>query len=243
LGRLEVFADAQRLAVALASLFSDTALAAITQRGAFYVALAGGSTPRAAYQLLATPRPRDRISWSDVFVYFGDERCVAPTDPLSNYLMAQETLLRNVPIPPHNVHRMHGEDPPAQAAAAYAQVLRADCGTVPRLDLIMLGLGKDAHTASLFPGGDPLTDDDLLVRPTYSQETQTDRLTITPQVINNARAVVIAAEGSEKASAVAAVRDGNYDPARFPAQIVSPRDGDFVWLLDKLSAGGLHGPV
>jgi 6-phosphogluconolactonase len=242
LGRVEVFADAQRLAVALANFFSDTALAAITQRGAFYVALAGGSTPRAAYQLLATPRPRDRISWSDVFVYFGDERCVAPTDPLSNYLMAQETLLRNVPIPPHNVHRMHGEDPPAQAAAAYAQVLRADCGSVPRLDLIMLGLGKDAHTASLFPGGDPLTDDDQLVRPTYSQETQTDRLTITPRVINNARAVVIAAEGSEKASAVAAVREGSYDPAKFPAQIVSPRDGDFVWLLDKLAAGGLHGP-
>jgi len=242
LGRVEVFADAQRLAVALAGFFSDTALAAITQRGAFYVALAGGSTPRAAYQLLATQRPRDRISWSDVFVYFGDERCVAPTDPLSNYLMAQETLLRNVPIPPHNVHRMHGEDPPAQAATAYAQVLRKDCGDVPRLDLIMLGLGKDAHTASLFPGNDPLIDEDRLVRPTYSQETQTDRLTITPRVINNARAVVIAAEGSDKASAVAAVREGSYDPARFPAQIVSPCDGDFVWLLEKLAAGDLRSP-
>lgn len=238
-GRVQIVEDAQELAGALAGFFNHTARAAVAERGAFYVALSGGSTPRAAYELLATSGGVGTIPWVDVFVYFGDERCVQPTDPRSNYFMAQETLLRQVMIPPHNVHRMRGEDPPAQAAVAYAQLLRSDCGQPPRLDLIMLGLGTDAHTASLFPGQDPMTGDRELVRATYSQETQTDRLTITPRVINNARAVVIAAEGSEKAQAVAAVREGNYDPTTFPAQIVSPHDGDFVWLLDRLAAGEL----
>lgn len=236
-GQTEIYADPSSLATALAAFFADAARSAIAERGAFYVALAGGSTPRAAYEVLAGYKG-GLINWKDVFVYFGDERCVLPTDPLSNYLMAETALLGRVPLPPHNVHRMRGEDPPPEAAREYAEILRADRSQSPRLDLVMLGIGRDAHTASLFPGTDPLTDDDALVRATYSEETQTDRLTITPKVINNARAVVFAVEGSDKAQAVATVRNGEYDPVKYPAQIVSPRDGDLVWLLDKLAAGG-----
>ena len=141
-GRAEVFADSARLATALAAFFADAARSAIAERGAFYVALAGGATPRAAYEVLAR-HMRGLIDWKDVFVYFGDERCVLPTDPLSNYLMAETTLLGRVPLPPHNVHRMRGEDPPPQAAREYAEILRADRCPSPQLDLVMLGIGQE----------------------------------------------------------------------------------------------------
>lgn len=238
-GRLDVFEDTESLAKGLADLFVDVANEALAARGAFYVALAGGTTPRVAYELIARAPLNDEVSWSDVYVYFGDERCVLPNDPLSNYLMAKQALLDAVEIPERNVHRMHGEDPPAVAAAAYATILRSDCGDLPRLDFVMLGLGKDAHTASLFPGVDPLTDDAALVRHTYSNETQTDRLSITPRVINNARTVVVSAEGSTKAQAVADTREGAYDPTKHPAQIVAPTDGNLIWFVDKLAAGML----
>ncbi|HEY5257708.1 MAG TPA: 6-phosphogluconolactonase [Candidatus Baltobacteraceae bacterium] len=238
-GRIDVFSDPAHIARALADLFSNCAQTALGDRGAFYVALAGGSTPRAAYELLAAQPLVDAISWSDVFVYFGDERCVFPDDPRSNYRMAQDAFLSTVPIPPKNVHRMPGELPPKDGAGQYAQAIRADLGDMPQFDLVMLGIGKDGHTASLFPGTDPTTDDAALVRATYSEETGTDRLSITPRVINNARTVVICAEGIEKAPAVAAAREGDYDPTKTPVQIVSPINGELIWLLDRLAAGML----
>lgn len=239
LGRVDVFASPAALAQALADLFVNVARESLAQRGSFSAALAGGTTPRAAYDLLARAPFIDDVSWADTHIYFGDERCVAPTDPLSNYLMAREALLLPAEVPEANVHRMHGEDPPDQAASAYAQLLRANLGDTPRFDLVMLGLGTDAHTASLFPGEDPLTDNDALVRHTYSKATLTDRLSITPKVINDARTVVIAAEGATKAQPAHDVREGAYDPTAHPAQIVSPTDGEFIWLLDSLAAGML----
>ncbi len=239
LGRLDVFPNAAELANALADLFVNEAETAQTERGAFYVALAGGTTPTAAYALLATEPYVDRISWDDIFVYFGDERCVEPSDPLSNYKTALDALLSRVPIPARNVHRMRGEIDPLEAAAEYAKILRDDLGEYLCFDLLMLGLGKDGHTASLFPGTDPLTDTDRLVRPTYSKETQTDRLTITPKIINDARTVVIATEGPTKSDAVAMTREGVYNPTACPAQIVDPARGNLLWLMDELAAGML----
>ena len=239
LGRIDTFSNSQTLAKALADLFVNVAREAFSQRGSFNVALAGGTTPRAAYEQIARAPLNDDVSWADTHVYFGDERCVLPTDPLSNYLMAYEALLAPVELPEGNVHRMRGEDPPDQAARAYADLLKADLGQLPRLDLVMLGLGPDAHTASLFPGEDPLTDDAALVRHTYSKTTLTDRLSVTPRVINSARIVVIAAEGATKAQAAFDVREGAYDPTTHPAQIVSPTDGELIWLLDDLAAGML----
>lgn len=239
LGRVDIFANPHALAQALADLFVNVGREAFSQRGSFSVVLAGGTTPRAAYELIARAPLNDDVSWADTHVYFGDERCVQPTDPLSNYLMACEALLLPVELPEANVHRMHGEDPPDEAARAYADVLQSNFGKMPRFDLIMLGLGPDAHTASLFPGEDPLTNDDALVRHTYSKATLTDRLSITPRVINNARTVVIAAEGAAKAQPAYDVREGAYDPTAHPAQIVSPTDGEFIWLLDDLASGML----
>lgn len=239
LGRLDVFPNADRLATALADLFVNEAETAQTERGAFYVALAGGTTPTAAYALLAMEPYVDRISWDDIFVYFGDERCVEPTDPLSNYKNAVDALLSHVPIPANNIHRMRGEIDPLEAATGYAKVLREDLGEYLCFDLLMLGLGKDGHTASLFPGTDPLTETDRLVRPTYSKETETNRLTITPTIINAARTVVIATEGPTKADAVAIAREGAYNPTACPAQIVDPAGGNLLWLMDELAAGML----
>ena len=240
LGRLDVFPNAGGLAAALADLFCNVAETAQTERGGFYVALAGGTTPTAAYRLLATDEYAERVSWDDVYVYFGDERCVKPGDPLSNYKNAFDALLSKVPIPAGNIHRMRGEIDPAQASTEYAKILRDDLGEYLSFDLLMLGLGKDGHTASLFPGTDPLTDTDRLVRPTYSKETQTNRLSITPKIINSARNIVIATEGPDKAAALGIAREGKYDPIACPAQIVNPpATSDFIWLVDELAAGML----
>jgi 6-phosphogluconolactonase len=223
----------------LADIFVNTAQSAIAERGAFSVALAGGSTPKAAYALLAQEPRRMQVTWKDAFVFFGDERCVPPDDAQSNYAMASGAFLRDVGIPEPNVHRMRGEDEPAAAAASYARILRDDLGDLPRFDLILLGMGPDGHTASLFPGADPLTDDAQLVRAPYVEAAGMSRLTITPRVINAARRVVIATEGLQKAPALAAVRDGAYDPIRYPIQIVAPTDGRLTWIVDSDAASEL----
>lgn len=238
-GKIDVFATPEALARALAERFVDEAATAQTERGGFYVALAGGTTPTAAYRLLATPAFAERVSWDDVYVYFGDERCVGPDDPLSNYKNARDALLSLVPIPERNIHRMRGEIDRERAAEAYAAILREDLGEDLAFDLLMLGMGPDGHTASLFPGTDPLEDTDRLVKPAYSEATQTNRLSITPKVINAARSVVIATEGAPKAAALARAREGEYDPTACPVQIVAPASGDLLWLVDDLAAGML----
>ncbi len=238
-GELEVYRDSQTLAGALAELFVTTAAVAMADRGAFRVALSGGETPRAAYELLGKEPLNQEVSWSDVFVYFGDERCVPPTDEQSNYLMAKKSFLDAVGIPRANVHRIAGEVDPGHAANEYASILRADLGETPRFDLLLLGLGTDGHTASLFPGTPPDTNDDALVRAVYAKSQMMWRVTITPQVINNARTVAFAVEGPEKAQIVAAVYEGPVDPVKYPAQIVRPRSGRLVWLVDELAAGTL----
>lgn len=236
---LEVLNDPGSLAQALADTFVDCANSAITERGGFYVALAGGATPRAAYGLLAAEPLCDRVNWKDVFVYFGDERCVPADDAQSNYKMANDAFLRAVSVPVRNVHRMHGEDEPAAAARDYARILREDLGELPRFDLVMLGMGPDGHTASLFPGTDPLHDDNLLVRAAWVAQFNTYRLTLTPRMLNNARHVVFAAEGTAKAAALAAILEGPRDPVGYPAQIVAPTDGQLSWLVDRAAASEL----
>ncbi len=238
-GELQVYRDSEALAEALADLFITVGDLAMADRGTFHVALSGGNTPRAAYQLLGGESMRGELSWSDVFIYFGDERCVPPTDEQSNYLMAKRTLLDAVPIPRANVHRIKGEVDPALAASEYASVLRSDLGDPPVFDLVLLGLGRDGHTASLFPGTPPDTDNDALVRAVYSQSQMMWRVTVTPKVINLARTVVFAVEGAEKASIFNAVYRGPRDPAKYPAQIVQPSSGRLIWLVDRLAVGTL----
>ncbi|HLX26490.1 MAG TPA: 6-phosphogluconolactonase [Candidatus Cybelea sp.] len=237
---MQIVRDPNALARALADLFVSLGRMAMADRGSFHVALSGGNTPRAAYELLAQEPWRDELSWSDVFIYFGDERCVPPDDEQSNYLMAKRAFLDSVGVPRANVHRIAGEVDPGHAANEYASLLRTVFGSAPRLDLIMLGLGPDGHTASLFPGTPPDTDDDALVRAVYARSQLMWRVTMTPKVLNLGRTVAFAVEGPDKAAIVAAVYQGPVDPVKYPAQIVEPVPGRLIWLVDELAAGMLH---
>lgn len=235
-GELLIFDTPQDVAAAVADAFIDDARSAIEQRGAFYVALAGGSTPKAAYSLLAQPPRRDHVDWKNVQIFFSDERCVPPESDESNYNMAYHALLSHVPIPQANIHRMRAEEDPDTAAAEYAALLVRELGDPPRFDLVMLGMGADGHTASLFPGADPHTDEEQLVRAVYVEKFSAHRLTFTPVVINNARHVLIAVEGLPKAPALYAVRQGPYDPRIHPIQVVAPTNGRLTWYVDRAAA-------
>lgn len=239
LGDLQIFQTPGDLAAGLADAFIDDAANAIAQHGAFFVALAGGTTPKNAYRLLAQEPRRSRVDWNHVFVYFGDERCVPPQSDESNFKMAAGAFLGEVNIPADHVHRMRGEDDPLLAARDYAELLIQTMGDLPHFDLVMLGMGADGHTASLFPGTDPLTDNDRLVRAPYVEKLASYRITFTPLVLNNARHVIIATEGLPKAPALYAVREGPYDPRIHPVQIVEPVNGRLSWFVDRAAAAEL----
>jgi 6-phosphogluconolactonase len=238
-GEVQVYRDSAAVAQALADLFVATGRMAMADRGVFTVALSGGNTPRAAYELLGGDPLRTELSWSDVFIYFGDERCVPPIDEQSNYRMASKAFLDSVGIPPANVNRIRGEIDPGQAANEYASVLRATLGNAPQLDLVLLGLGSDGHTASLFPGTSPETDDGALVRAVYADSQAMWRVTVTPEIINRARTVVFAVEGVDKAQILAEVYEGPVDTVKYPAQVVAPASGRLIWIVDELAAGML----
>ncbi len=203
--------------------------------------LSGGSTPHAVYQLLATDEYRSRVEWQHLHLFWGDERCVPPTSPKSNYRMARETLLETVPVPAGNIHPIHGELPPSRAAIAYEDELRAvfgtELGALPRPDLILLGLGEDGHTASLFPGIAALEEERRLAVDVYVERLNSSRVTVTLPLLNNARAVLFLVSGPSKAAALAAVLR---NPASgLPASRVVPRDGDLFWYVDRDAAAQL----
>ena len=233
---LRVYPSPLDVAEAVADLFAGAARDAMRERGRFCVALAGGRTPRAAYELLGAEERREAIDWRRVSVYFGDERCVPPESADSNYKMALEALLSKVSIPPRNVHRMHGEEQPARAARAYAKTLIETMGESPRFDLILLGMGEDGHTASLFPGTDPHADEDQLVRAPFVEQLGEHRLTVTPLVINNARHIGIAVESERKSATLALVLSGPLNPIKYPVQAVAPVDGKLEWFADRAAA-------
>jgi 6-phosphogluconolactonase len=236
---LRVLPSPDDVAAALADLFIESGGSAIAARGRFVVSLAGGTTPKAAYLLLAQAPRSAALDWSKVEIFFGDERCVPPDDLQSNFKTADDAFIRTVGIPPRNIHRIRGEDDPANAAQHYRQELRSLLGESPRFDLVMLGMGPDGHTASLFPGTDPYADDEMLVRSVYSPSQQQWRITLTPKVLRAARTVVFAVEGSGKAQTLARVREGPYEPHVLPAQSVTPVDGALVWLVDAAAASAL----
>ena len=212
------------------------AASAIAARGRFTIALSGGSTPRALFQLLASDAYRTRIEWAHVDVCFGDERCVPPDDPASNYRMAHEALLDRVPA---RVHRLRGEDEPPAAAAAYERDLRELFGATPRFDLVLLGMGDNGHTASLFPGLHAVEERERWVVAEYVAEVSMWRLTFTPVVLNAAAEDLFLVAGADKAAMLHRVLEGPRDPAALPAQVVAPHDGRLVWLVDAAAAAAL----
>ncbi|MBX3411099.1 MAG: 6-phosphogluconolactonase [Pirellulales bacterium] len=240
---LRIFDSVSDFDHAAAELFVAAADEAIRLRGRFLVALSGGSTPRSMYALLAAEQAshRSRIAWQNVQVFWGDERHVGPEDPQSNYRMTREALLDQVPIPPENIHRVRAENPDAAAAAAdyeadIRRVFELAAGGFPTFDLVLLGMGPDAHTASLFPGTDVIHESVKLVAAPWVEKFKSFRITLTPPVLNGARQVTFMIRGEDKAEALQAVRRSLFDPDRYPAQIIRPAQGKLTWLLDRAAA-------
>lgn len=238
---IQVFANSETLTQAAADEFVQRVHAAIQERGRFTIALSGGSTPKSLYTLLATQPWRNQIPWNLVHLFWGDERHVPPSDPSNNFRMTQERLLFHVPIPSENVHRIQAENPNAQAAAAqYEQDLKQffQLGEhqFPRFDLVLLGMGANGHTASLFPGTEAVHEQARLVVASWVEELNTDRITLTPPVLNHALEVIFFVTGAEKAATLKAVLEGTYQPDRLPAQIIRPTNGKVVWMIDQAAA-------
>ena len=237
---IRIFKTSSELFVTAVADFAKLAADAVQKRGRFCVALSGGSTPKGMFTLLAnssTPIP-----WESIYFFWGDERHVPPTDPESNYRMAYEAMLSKVQVPPRNIFRIPSEEKdPQLVAKEYEQTLikffALNTGGFPRFDLVLLGLGPDGHTASLFPDSTALKETHRLVVANWVEKFKTNRITMTLPVLNNAAVVEFLVSGKEKAGIVHQVLDG--DGNQFPSQMIRPQDGRLVWLLDQAAASEL----
>jgi 6-phosphogluconolactonase len=239
---IQIFADANEVARAAALRFVELGRASVEASGRFSVALAGGSTPKRIYELLAGEDFAAGLDWSGVHVFFGDERCVPPDDADSNYRMANEALLSRVGLPEENVHRMRGEGDAVANARLYEDELRDFFGedaAWPEFDLIMLGMGDDGHTASLFPGTHALDARAAWVAANWVEKFNTYRVTLTAPAINHARHVMFIVTGAGKAERLQEVIYGAHDPQRLPSQLIQPPAGALMWFLDEAAAAKL----
>lgn len=242
--RLEILRDERLAAERAAHILTETLAAAIQKRGWASIALAGGRTPRLLYELLAQPPFRDAVAWEQIEWFWGDERMVPPDHDESNYRLAAETLLTVLPIPADRIHRVLTELGPEQAAAAYEATMRTVFGVseseVPHFDLILLGMGQDGHIASLFPHTVALQETRHLVVANPVPALSTTRITITPVLLQAARAMLVLVTGSEKAQAVRRALEDRLAPVDFPAHLLATVPGEVTWILDQAAASQLH---
>ncbi len=235
--KIAIVTDMDALTDAAADFFIARSQASIRENGRFSVALSGGSTPRQLYARLAQPALASRVNWEAVHLFWGDERCVPPNHADSNYRMAMESL--RVPIPEQNIHRIQGELSPEEAAAQYEKELRDFFEETPRFDLILLGLGDDGHTASLFPDSPALRERTRWVA-AVPHETPppplVPRVTLTLPVLNAARQVIFLVSGAGKAERLAEVLHAPTVSPSLPASMIQPDDGELLWLIDKPAA-------
>ena len=241
MSNLQIHEDTKALAQAAADHFVMASEEAIENRGRFTVALSGGSTPQAAYSRLSDPMLATKVSWRNVHLFWGDERCVPPEHPDSNYRMARKTMIQKVPIPQANVHRIQGELDPDLAAEAYVEELQSVFGSEerPRFDLIFLGLGEDGHTASLFPGSLALRETEHWALAVFEEADQAWRVTLTPPILNAARQLSFLVSGKSKAARLQEVLEGAPQPEPLPAQLIQPLNGQVTWLVDQAAAAQL----
>jgi len=248
--QVRVYADPGELALKAARRFARLADQYVIGCGRFTVALSGGSTPKAMFSVLAADPFLDTVPWSSIYFFWGDERCVPPDHPDSNFRMTHETLLSKVPVPQQNIFRVPAELPDAaQAAEQYTATLTsffladsanrsgtAPLSTLPRFDLAFLGMGPDGHTASLFPHTTALNAGDKIAVSNYVEKFKTYRITLTAATINNARNVTFLAAGEDKAETLKNVLEGPYQPDLYPSQLIQPRNGTLLWMVDEAAA-------
>jgi 6-phosphogluconolactonase len=235
---VRVLPDGAAIAKRCAQKFAEIAAAAIKEKGLFTVALSGGSTPKTLYHLLADdPALRAQVPWDKMHLFFGDERHVGPSDPLSNFRMATEAMISKSPLRPEQVTRVKGEYPEAEdAAKEYEQAIRTyfklSAGQFPRFDLVLLGMGSEGHTLSIFPGTKALRENRRIAVHNWVGKVLMDRITLTAPAVNNAANVIFMVAGANKAPALTAVLERSYEPDQLPAQLIQPVNGSLLWLVD-----------
>ena len=237
----KIFPDSSTLTRYVAERIARLAQATLEHNETFSIALSGGSTPKPIYHLLATEF-REALDWERIHLFWGDERCVAPDDPQSNYRMVKEVLIDAIRIPEDNIHRMHGEDDPNQAAMAYEEeILRFFDNPEELFDLNLLGMGDDGHTASLFPGTKAVHEDERLVIAHHIDSLQMSRITLTRVGILRSMNIMFIVSGSKKAQVLREVLSGADDPDRYPSQVIARSNhAHLVWAIDEAAASQLE---
>ncbi len=235
---IRILADGAAIARRAAQEFVQAAASAVREKGSFNIALAGGSTPKALYSLLVNdPTLRSQVPWDKMHLFFGDERHVPPVHPDSNFRMATEAMISKSPMKPEQVTRIKGEYPDAgQAAVEYEKALREyfklKNGEYPRFDLVLVGMGNEGHTLSLFPGTKALHADGRIAVRNWVGKLYAERITLTAPAASNAARVIFMATGADKAPALKAVLEGPFEPEQLPAQLLQPKNGKLLWLVD-----------
>lgn len=241
---IRIYPDFESLSRGAAELFVQLAATSVEARGKFGVALAGGNTPRRTYELLSQNPFRDRVQWDKAHVFWGDERCVPADDPRSNARMARQALLEHVPVASARIHPIECAELPRDAARRYESLLRAFFAEgPPRLDIVLLGLGENGHTASLFPFTPALGEQERWISEVCAAGQNVHRITMTAPMVNQARAVVFIVSSAPKAQVLKDVLEGPRDPLRLPAQLIEPglHGGELYWLVDRPAASLLTG--
>jgi 6-phosphogluconolactonase len=235
--KLKVFPGAEALHKGAAEFIIEVANKAIAARERFTISLSGGQTPQKLYSLLAGPPYKDKIDWTKTFVFWGDERCVPLNDARNNAFQAKSMLLDKIDIPQGNIHRIPVNLPPAEAAAKYEKELKDFFSNKsPRFDLMLLGLGENGHTASLFPATNVLDEQAAGVREVYVEEGKVFRITMTASLINQAHHILFLVEGNNKADILEKVLTGHYQQQNYPAQLIKPAHGDLSYFADSAAA-------
>lgn len=239
---IHIAEDHQEWIASSAEFIAAAAQQALSERGRFVLALSGGSTPRPVYQSLPETWQRHKLSWHQVLILWSDERCVALDHPRSNYRMAHEAMLERIDIPPENIHPMRCSGDPAAAAQAYEAELRVVYPHLdwPNIDLLLLGLGTDGHTASLFPHSSALEQRERWVVSNEPAQVELPRLTLTIPAINAARRIAFLVAGADKAGIIHKILGRDGEKSGFPAEAINPSDGELHWLLDRAAAGELN---
>jgi 6-phosphogluconolactonase len=252
--QVRVYRDPGELALKAARRFARLADQYVVGCGRFTVALSGGSTPKAMFSVLAEDPFLNTVPWSSIYFFWGDERCVPPDHPDSNFRMTHETLLSKVPVPQQNIFRVPAELPDtANAAEQYSATLTtfflaghdadrsgtAPLSNLPRFDLVFLGMGPDGHTASLFPHTTALQAGEKIVVANYVEKFKAYRITLTAATINNARNITFLAAGEDKTETLRNVLEGPYQPEVYPSQLIQPRNGTLLWMVDEAAARSL----
>jgi 6-phosphogluconolactonase len=238
--KITITENPANLAQQAAEWIADYAESVLQQRERFTIALSGGSTPKALHELLAKPPLRDRIDWSRVHVFWGDERFVPLTDEKNNARMAFDTLLDHVPVPKSQIHVMQTDLQPEASMTAYEEVLHTYFDNhAHTFDLVLLGMGDDGHTLSLFPGTEVVNEERAWTKAFFLTQQDMYRLTLTAPVVNKAAAVLFLVAGANKADALYEVLHGTYQPDKYPSQRIKPDTNEFVWFVDKAAAAKL----